>query len=124
MAEWACWLRCRPTLPRAQLLAALRLGEADAADFEALAADALWGARRMDLAEFTEWVNDVLEASNFQPTHPPREAVVFLPLSQMLARPFAALVLAGCDELRLNPSPEPAGLWTPAQRLALGLPTR
>lgn len=108
----------------AQLLSALRLTEADGAAFDALAADALWGARRMDLSEFTQWVNEVLEASNFQPTHPLREEVVFLPLSQMLARPFAALVLAGCDEQRLNPSPEPVGLWTPAQRAALGLPTR
>jgi ATP-dependent helicase/nuclease subunit B len=108
----------------AQMLSALRLTEADGAAFDALAADALWGARRMDLSEFTQWVNEVLEASNFQPSHPLREEVVFLPLSQMLARPFAALVLAGCDEQRLNPSPEPVGLWTPAQRAALGLPTR
>jgi ATP-dependent helicase/nuclease subunit B len=108
----------------AQMLSALRLTEADGAAFDALAADALWGARRMDLSEFTQWVNEVLEASNFQPSHPLREEVVFLPLSQMLARPFAALVLAGCDEQRLNPSPEPVGLWTPAQRAVLGLPTR
>jgi ATP-dependent helicase/nuclease subunit B len=32
--------------------------------------------------------------------------------------------LPGCDEQRLPTSPEPGGLWTAAQRAALGLPTR
>jgi ATP-dependent helicase/nuclease subunit B len=45
-------------------------------------------------------------------------------MNQMLARPFAALVMAGCDEVRLNPSPEPAGGWTAQQRTALGMPSR
>ena len=45
-------------------------------------------------------------------------------MSQMLGRPFAAVLLAGCDEVRLNPSVEPPGGWTAAQRAALGLPTR
>ena len=50
--------------------------------------------------------------------------MVILPLSQLLGRPFAAVVLPGCDEGNLPASPEPAGLWTRAQRLALGLPSR
>ena len=42
----------------------------------------------------------------------------------MLARPFAALVLPGCDDVRLPAAPEPPGPWTATQRLALGLPSR
>jgi ATP-dependent helicase/nuclease subunit B len=53
-----------------------------------------------------------------------QEEVVILPMSQMLGRPFAALVMAGCDEVRLSASPEPPGTWTTAQRAALGLPAR
>ena len=49
---------------------------------------------------------------------------VILPLSQLLGRPLAAVVLPGCDEVRLPVSPEPPGLWTPAQRALLGLPSR
>ena len=107
-----------------QVLSALRLHPHEAAQWDLLASDAIWSQRRMDLADFTRWVSDALEASNFQPEYPQREEVVIVPMSQMLARPFAAVVLAGCDEVRLNPSPEPAGGWTPAQRLGLGLPTR
>lgn len=80
--------------------------------------------RRVGLAEFTAWVHQVLEAASFVPVHPAREQVVILPLSQLLARPFGAVVVPGCDELRLPASPEPAGLWTPAQREALGLESR
>ena len=50
--------------------------------------------------------------------------MVILPLSQLLGRKLAAVVLPGCDELRLPVSPEPSGPWTPQQRLLLGLPTR
>lgn len=81
-------------------------------------------ARRVGLAEFTAWVHQVLEAASFVPMHPAREQVIILPLSQLLARPFGAVVLPGCDELRLPASPEPTGLWTPAQREALGLQSR
>jgi ATP-dependent helicase/nuclease subunit B len=108
----------------AQVLLVLRLAVHQTTELGALAATALWGQRRLDLSEFTQWVNEVLEAANFQPAYPHNEEVVILPMSQMLARPFAALVIAGCDEVRLNPSPEPTGAWTPVQRLALGLPSR
>ena len=106
------------------LLSALRLAEPSTPAWESLLGDALWTARRMDLGEFTAWVNQALEGVSFQPPYPTHEHVVILPLSQMLGRPFAAVVLAGCDEVRLNPSPEPTGAWTPAQRVALGLPAR
>ena len=105
-----------------KVLAVLRLSEAVSA--EAAFADTLWAQRRLGLSEFSNWVNQALEGASFKPAYPPEEQVVILPLAQMLGRPFAAAVLPGCDEVRLNPSPEPPGIWTAAQREALGLPSR
>jgi ATP-dependent helicase/nuclease subunit B len=79
---------------------------------------------RMDLSEFSSWVNQALEAASFSPLHPATEQVVILPLSQLLGRTLQAVVLPGCDEQHLPVSPEPPGLWTPAQRELLGLPSR
>ncbi len=79
---------------------------------------------RLPLAAFTAWASEVLEAASFQPDSPPRAQVVVLPLSQLLGRPFAALVLPACDETHLPASPEPPGNWSAAQRTALGLPLR
>ena len=107
-----------------KLLAALRLGDKASPEWQALLAQASWTSRRMNLTAFTQWVNQALEAASFTPDYPEDEQVVILPLSQMLARPFKAMVMPGCDEARFSPSPEPPGVWTPAQRLALGLPTR
>jgi ATP-dependent helicase/nuclease subunit B len=90
----------------------------------ALLKDATWGNQRLSLQEFSQWVNQVLEAASFRPEHPLQEQLVILPMSQMLARPFAAVVMPGCDEVRMNPSPEPPGMWTAAQRQILGLPSR
>ncbi|MGA8513987.1 MAG: PD-(D/E)XK nuclease family protein [Burkholderiaceae bacterium] len=81
----------------------------------------------LSLAEFTAWVTECLENASFKPASAqPAEAaqVVVLPLAQVLARPFAAMVAAGADEQRLPASPEPQGSWTAAQRQALGLPSR
>ncbi|MCX7257574.1 MAG: PD-(D/E)XK nuclease family protein [Polaromonas sp.] len=78
----------------------------------------------MKLNEFTSWVNQALEAQTFSPEHPAAEQVVIFPLPQLLARPVQAVVLPGCDELRLPVSPEPPGHWTPTQRELLGLPSR
>jgi ATP-dependent helicase/nuclease subunit B len=107
-----------------KVLAALRLAGPAPQAWDALSQQALWSARLMDLAEFTHWVNQALEGASFQQPYPLHEQLVILPMSQMLGRPFAAVVLAGCDEVRLNPSPEPPGGWTAAQRAALGLPSR
>ena len=129
--------------PLAEWLAALRALLQASGQWPALEADAA-GARvllelhldvppafeaeasRLTLADFTRWVNEVLEAARFKPEWASAETaeVVLLPLPQLLARPFAALVLPGCDEKRLPAAPEPPGLWTTAQRQALGLPTR
>ncbi len=70
------------------------------------------------------WVQDVLEAGSFRPPYPLQEQVVIVPLSQLLARDFAAVVIPGCDETRLPAAPEPPGDWTSAQRALLGLPLR
>ena len=110
--------------PGTEVLAALRLAQPALPAWESLLEHALWSGQRMDLAEFTHWVNQALEGASFSPPYPAHEQVVFLPMSQMLARPFPAVVLAGCDEVRLNPSPEPPGGWTVQQRAALGLPSR
>jgi ATP-dependent helicase/nuclease subunit B len=79
---------------------------------------------RLSLAEFTSWVNQALEAGSYTPGHPAQSHVTILPLSQLLGRPMQAVVMPGCDEIRLQASPEPPGGWTPAQRLLLGLPSR
>jgi len=80
--------------------------------------------RRLGLREFTRWVGETLEAASFRPPHAPGAPVVVLPLSQLLGRPWAALVLPGADEQRLPAAPEPPGPWTAAQRQALHLPLR
>ena len=81
-------------------------------------------AMRMTASEFTAWVAQALEAANYSPPHPKDAQVVILPLSQLLGRPLHRVVMAGCDEARLQVSPEPPGPWTHLQRLALSLPTR
>jgi ATP-dependent helicase/nuclease subunit B len=82
------------------------------------------GAERMSQQDFSVWAGQALEAASFQPTHPPEAQVVIVPLSQLLGRPMQAVVLPGCDEVRLPVSPEPSGMWTPSQRELLGLPSR
>ena len=79
---------------------------------------------RWTLADFTNWVNTALESASFKPPYPDKAQVAILPMSQLFARPFAAAVLAGCDEARFDPSPMLPGQWSPTERLALGLITR
>ncbi|MGZ5847698.1 MAG: PD-(D/E)XK nuclease family protein [Ramlibacter sp.] len=104
----------------AQVLDVLGLSDAAQADWSGLPQ----GGRRLTLAEFVAWADDSLEAASFVPAAPGDEQVVVLPMHQLLARDFDALVLPGCDEVRLPASPEPPGTWTAAQRAALGLPSR
>ena len=78
----------------------------------------------MSLQDFSRWVDQTLEAAKFEPPHPLDAQVVMLPLAQLLGRQLAAVVLPGCDEIRLAVSPEPSGAWTPQQRALLGLPAR
>ena len=107
-----------------ELARVLKLLPEQATAWSQLAETALWAQRQLEPTEFTNWVNQCLEAASFRPAYPIDEQVVFLPMSQMLARPFASLVLAGCDEVRLNPAIEPPGFWTQQQRSQLGLPQR
>jgi ATP-dependent helicase/nuclease subunit B len=79
---------------------------------------------RWSLTEFTAWVNTALESASYKPPYPDQAQAVILPMSQLLARPFAAAVLAGCDEARFDSSPMLPGQWSPSERLALGLITR
>lgn len=104
----------------AQVIAALGLDEAG----EALWAQLPQAARRMSLADFTSWAGEALEAASFVPEAPALAQVVILPFNQLLGRHFPALVVPGCDEVRLAPSPEPPGAWTAAQREVVGLPPR
>ena len=121
---WGCWKSLLADGPGAKVAAVLRLEPASTADWNSRVNTALWSGRKLDLAEFTAWANQALEAASFQPDYPDEEQVVILPMSQMLGRPFAAVLLAGCDEVRLNPAVEPPGGWTAAQRAVLGLPSR
>ncbi len=95
--------------------------------------DSAWGPKpqinphtnpRMSLQDFTHWAQNALEAASFTPPHPLDAQVVMLPLPQLLGRQLAAVVLPGCDEIRLPVSPEPPGAWTTQQRALLGLPAR
>lgn len=116
------WERLEGDAAGLRVLAELRLDLAQEAEWRRLDAS----GRPMSLAEFAHWVDEVLEAGRFRPEFDGDGApeVVVVPLPQMLARPFAALVAAGCDEKRLQAAPEPPGAWTQAQREGLGLPTR
>ncbi|MDO5652500.1 MAG: PD-(D/E)XK nuclease family protein [Brachymonas sp.] len=79
---------------------------------------------RWTLATFSHWVSQLLEAATFHPAYPLQEQVAIVPSSQLLARPFAAVVMPGCDEQNLPASPEPPGFWSNTQRQRLGLPDR
>ena len=103
-----------------KVISALRLVEDAQGEFAQLPQ----AARRLNSAGFSAWVNETLEAASFVPQSTRKEEVVILPFNQLLARPFAALVLPGCDEGRLAVSPEPSGPWTRAQRDAFGMPSR
>ena len=106
-----------------KVIAVLHLADENSLDLTSLPQ----AQRRISLAEFTAWVDLALESASFVPTYPAATEVtqvVILPMSQLFARPFAAVVLPGCDEVRLNPSPDLPGLWSAAERIALGLTTR
>jgi ATP-dependent helicase/nuclease subunit B len=96
---------------------ALRLREGSEAEFAGI-------TRGMGQGAFVAWVGQALESGSFVPPHPARAQVMILPLSQLLGRAPAAVVLPGCDETHLPASPDPADIWTPAQRSVLGLPSR
>jgi ATP-dependent helicase/nuclease subunit B len=114
------WATLQEDAAGAQLIDLLRLHAGQEEEFAAPP----HGTRRLRLDEFTDWVSAVLESGSFLPEQAPEAPVVILPFSQVLGRPFAALVLPGCDERSLPASPEPSGPWTATQREGLGLPSR
>lgn len=74
--------------------------------------------------EFLAWVNDTLEAAQFEPTEEEGAAeVVITPLSRAMLRPFGAVVLPGADAATLGPVSPQAGLLADADVAALGLPS-
>ena len=86
--------------------------------------DAPWAQTSLDLADFSDWVQASLEGRNFSPPYPDQEELVILPLNQTLGRPFAAVVLVGCDADNLPLAADLPGILTPRQRADMGLPQR
>ena len=128
-ALMACGLWDRLTHDPAgqQTVQVLRLGEGAAVELQQVGAALAGSARppsRLGLAGLTAWVRAVLEGASFLPHSDADAKVVILPMAQLLGRGFAAVVMPGCDELTLDPSPELPGPWTAAQREVLGLPSR
>lgn len=120
LQETGAWPALEADPAGAQLISVLGLDEAG----QHLWACLPQAGRRMGLDELAAWAGEALEAASFLPAPPEQPQVVVLPFNQLLARRFEALVVPGCDEVRLAPSPEPPGPWTAGQRRALGLPSR
>lgn len=121
LRDWAVWPVLEGDLAGRALLRALWLVREPGAEPPAWLALA---ERKLSLSAFSAWLREVLEAANFVPPSPDHAPVIVLPMAQLLARPLAAVVAAGCDDVHLSAAPEPPGLWTPAQRERLGLPGR
>ncbi len=86
-----------------------------------------WADMTLTATGFSAWVTHVLESTHFQPPDaaidPNNPVLCVVPLPQLLARGFDALIFAGAGEESLaSPLPE-AGWWTSAQRQLLGLPS-
>lgn len=74
--------------------------------------------------EFLAWVNDALEAAQFEPAEEAGAAeVIITPLARAMLRPFGAIVLPGADAATLGPVNPQAGLLADADAAALGLPS-
>ena len=86
--------------------------------------DAPWAQTPLGLADFSTWVQASLEGRTFTPPYPDHEELVILPLNQTLGRPFAAVVLVGCDADNLPLAADVPGILTPRQRADMGLPQR
>ena len=69
--QWDCW-RAMP--PATSCSTALRLNLHERATLQQSLVSAVRASRRLDLAEFTAWVNDALEAASFVPPHPQQAA--------------------------------------------------
>ncbi|MCX8518298.1 MAG: PD-(D/E)XK nuclease family protein [Rhodoferax sp.] len=122
LQDCGMWKALQVDLAGIELTKSLGLFKGDA-EVGLLLTQSLWSQRPMDLPDFTRWVSETLEAAHFRPAQPEHEQVTMVPMNQLLGRPFAAVLLVGCDEVRLSAAPEPSGPWSSAQRVALGLPS-
>lgn len=107
-----------------QVVAALGLRRAEPA------ASRIGFAREaVSLAEFTQWIDEVLEHATFIPPSDARSAdpagvdVVVTPLARAMLRPFAAVVLPGADDRHLGARNATESLLPTATRKALAGPT-
>ena len=126
LQQAAQWPQLQADSAGRQLCAVLRLDAPLREAFERALSTTRWKTRFIDIAAFIDWVRTALESQSFLPDVSPGEApdVVVLPMAQLALRPFDGAVAPGCDEQRLQSSPDPGGAWTAVQREALGLPTR
>jgi len=79
-------------------------------------------ATQFDLAGFNAWVESTLEAASFVPPSDALAPVVIVPLASAMLRPFAAVVLPGCDHQRLGPASATPNLLPDTLLRELGLP--
>ncbi|MCU0967420.1 MAG: PD-(D/E)XK nuclease family protein [Rubrivivax sp.] len=77
---------------------------------------------RMDFDEFADWVGATLEHARFVPPHPQGADVVMTPLARAAGRPFAQVVMPGCDASHLAPATPGPALVPDRLAAALGLP--
>ncbi len=125
LVECGQWRALEADVVGQQVLATLQLDEPDVQAACALRLSGTrWAQQRFSLGDFRRWVADGLEHARFVPEAPDAAPVVILPFAQLFARPFAALVLPGCDERHLSAAPEPDTAFGTTQREALGLITR
>ena len=110
----------------AQVFTALRLALPDT---NAGANTTAWAASAaqlvLDLSEFRDWVDSVLEQATFRPAvgFDVAPDVIVTPLAGAMLRPFAAVVLPGADDKHLGAPAASVSLLSDAQAAALGVPT-
>lgn len=121
LRQCGAWERLQLDPAGAQLLQALRLpeGAAAAGPYGRQA-----GRLELDRADHLAWVDEVLESVSFRPAPAEPVEVVIAPLPRCLLRPFAAVVLPGCDHTHLGAPAAVGGCLSEAERRDLGLPTR
>ena len=77
---------------------------------------------QLDFAAFAAWVDATLEAASFVPPCDATAAVVITPLASAMLRPFAAVVMPGCDQQHLGATSVAPSLLPDALLRSLGLP--
>lgn len=107
------------------MLESLHLGELETSDTAAAASwSALLDQTLLHGAGFRRWVHDVLEGTTFRPTAPEgRIDVVVTPLARSVMRPFAAVVMPGCDARQLGGTSVNANWLGPGLTAEMGLAT-